>query len=615
MLELAQYLLDNGADTEIENTYGNKALHVAAIEGRIDILKLLLNKDPSEINTKGENDNTPLNLAALNGQVDIVSFLLKYNASISELNEESETVLHIAANEENSSILKLLLERCSKEDLLSIDSEGYTALHNAIESGYIENVTLILEKAAKLKILGQLLSVTTNDKKDVLSLINGLENKAHGNDLYHAIFNHNVITEENKNDIFLDAVRKNCLDLIKILVNEFACDVNAKSTDGTPALGLAASQGHLDVVQYLIENGANTKAIDNEGLTALHIAADCGQTHIVSYLLDQEPELIDTITSRNHTQAQTALHIAARTDNYELAELLVARGAATNVRNNAGQNALHVAASAGSNPALLALLLDNTHDLSTVFDNKGNTPLLSATEKGHLHVINQLHAKAPKLINVPNNKGLTPLNIAIINYSEKAAKSKDTANDKDVVAALLGNGANPNLQFKNINLPLYDACKQKSIELIEPLIEAGANIKALFATYASFLLKNEILDAIFAAMVSKNKIFDTLTHEVTPDFIAFCKAVIKYHKNEEKKLDGLEYLTKKIKNDSLLQPVAKHSGESSEWVKAKLLIEAVNIEFKLIEEEAKASENNKEEEASEESQENVLNVLKQEKHY
>ena len=45
--------------------------------------------------------------------------------------------------------------------------------------------------------------------------------------------------------------------------------VNAYDYDGRTALGIAASEGHLEAVQYLVANGANLKQRDSRGNNAL----------------------------------------------------------------------------------------------------------------------------------------------------------------------------------------------------------------------------------------------------------------------------------------------------------------------------------------------------------
>jgi hypothetical protein len=62
--------------------------------------------------------------------------------------------------------------------------------------------------------------------------------------------------------------------LVKELVTceEIPIDIQTTSKQNTP-LHLAASRGHLDVVQFLAEQGANLALTDRKGGNALHYAA------------------------------------------------------------------------------------------------------------------------------------------------------------------------------------------------------------------------------------------------------------------------------------------------------------------------------------------------------
>jgi glutaminase len=60
--------------------------------------------------------------------------------------------------------------------------------------------------------------------------------------------------------------------------------VNAYDYDGRAALGLAASEGHLDCVKYLIAHGADPTHIDARGNDALADAERCGSIPVIEYL-------------------------------------------------------------------------------------------------------------------------------------------------------------------------------------------------------------------------------------------------------------------------------------------------------------------------------------------
>lgn len=55
--------------------------------------------------------------------------------------------------------------------------------------------------------------------------------------------------------------------------------------DGATALFIAAQNGHLRILEVLLEHGAKTDAARTDGATPLWIAAQMGHDHVVRRLL------------------------------------------------------------------------------------------------------------------------------------------------------------------------------------------------------------------------------------------------------------------------------------------------------------------------------------------
>lgn len=77
--DIAEYLLENGADTLAEDERGDTPLHVAAIFNSDLAAKAILNKDPGTIAIKGRENRTPFLAAALNGNLKIMALLAETN--------------------------------------------------------------------------------------------------------------------------------------------------------------------------------------------------------------------------------------------------------------------------------------------------------------------------------------------------------------------------------------------------------------------------------------------------------------------------------------------------------------------------------------------------------
>mmetsp|Transcript_17586 Transcript_17586/g.53176 ORF Transcript_17586/g.53176 Transcript_17586/m.53176 type:complete len:197 (-) Transcript_17586:278-868(-) len=74
-LWMAEWLLENGADTSIASGEGDTPVHIAARYGHADILKLLVSKNA--VNDRNEFGKTPLDLARQRGHWECVGILEK----------------------------------------------------------------------------------------------------------------------------------------------------------------------------------------------------------------------------------------------------------------------------------------------------------------------------------------------------------------------------------------------------------------------------------------------------------------------------------------------------------------------------------------------------------
>lgn len=170
--------------------------------------------------------------------------------------------------------------------------------------------------------------------------------------------------------VWFDAVKQGNLIKIKELVEQ-GQDIEAKDDAalGQTALGWAAFIGYEDIVDYLVDQGANLMATDKadvssalksaglgnnvnifkklhlllqdkvdlndqladtQGETILIVAASNGRNEIVKYLLEQgaDTSLVTTEKDVNHpAYDQDALTFACRNGNLDTAKILVDNGA------------------------------------------------------------------------------------------------------------------------------------------------------------------------------------------------------------------------------------------------------------------------------------------------
>ena len=127
------------------------------------------------------------------------------------------------------------------------------------------------------------------------------------------------------------AARNGHTDVVEYLVEQGA-DVNFVDWRGDTALRGAARYGHLAVVEFLVGSGADVNAANDDGQTALLIAAEGGHLSVVEYLVEQGAD-VNFVDWRG----DTALRGAARYGHLAVVEFLVGSGADVNATTSEGR--------------------------------------------------------------------------------------------------------------------------------------------------------------------------------------------------------------------------------------------------------------------------------------
>ncbi|XP_032984085.1 protein phosphatase 1 regulatory subunit 12C isoform X2 [Rhinolophus ferrumequinum] len=178
--------------------------------------------------------------------------------------------------------------------------------------------------------------------------------------------------------------------------------LDSTNADGISALHQACIDENLEVVQFLVEQGATVNQADNEGWTPLHVAASCGYLDIARYLLshganiaavNSDGDLPLDLAESDAMEGLLKAEIAHRGVDVEAAkraeeELLLHDtrcwlngGAMPEARHpRTGASALHVAAAKGY-IEVMRLLLQAGYD-PELRDGDGWTPLHAAAHWG-----------------------------------------------------------------------------------------------------------------------------------------------------------------------------------------------------------------------------------------
>ncbi|KAG0181013.1 hypothetical protein DFQ29_009547 [Apophysomyces sp. BC1021] len=176
------------------------------------------------------------------------------------------------------------------------------------------------------------------------------------------------------------------LKQILLLVADPLKAVNeAQSSTGLTPLHLAASRGHLDVVQCLIEEyEVSVDSRDKEGETALLKAAYEGRFSLVKYLLSKNANI-----HQKDKDGWTALHNACSKGCLPIVRLLVENGANVNVRSKMGHTPLINAASKGY-MSIIEYLLEEAHANPLIKNNFGEAAYDVSAAAGEPYICEML---------------------------------------------------------------------------------------------------------------------------------------------------------------------------------------------------------------------------------
>ena len=183
----------------------------------------------------------------------------------------NRTLLHLAATINSTDVLELLLRHFSCIDC--IDNRGITPAFLAAEHGLVNNLALMVSKGAKVN----------RRTKSLLFIL------------------------ESKGNEYDQLATKNYL---------WTPVLQSKSKYwGSTMLHAAAHRGHMEVVAFLLDNGAFISTVDGVNLTALQIAAENGHSEVVKALYNA-----------GAVADQTSLHHAAANGRLEVVKYLLKIG-------------------------------------------------------------------------------------------------------------------------------------------------------------------------------------------------------------------------------------------------------------------------------------------------
>ncbi len=344
--------------------------------------------------------------------------------------------------------------------------------------------------------------------------------------------------DHNGNPPLVFAAQNNDCNLVYKLV-AFGASVNTQALNGSTPLSEAVRCRNFNVVNFLLDHGAQSDIPDEKGDTALSLALDYNLADVAQRMVSggnqsesKKSRTVKKEEKKNSGEKElpqkgkvsskkakvTFSHFKAQLSaGVDTVKLLM-----TNHKKNASQqqSALHdffnkkmnsydkqsyieghsqlVSALYSNNMQKIEALLEGqSFDINQQDSIMGLTPLAEACFIGNYRAVKKFINTREALIELPDNKGLTPIMRSISQKHDRIVRfliKKGTninAQDHDgettlikaicfgtpqTVDLLIDLGADVNISDNNGSGPLFFAVTNTNLSLVEKLIDRGANI-------------------------------------------------------------------------------------------------------------------------------------------
>jgi len=496
-------LLDRGIRINGRNKDRATALHVAAVAGHAEAVRLLIGRGASMIINEASHFSPAVLSAAAAGQFEITALMQDAGApysvpyaiyygdieAVKQFIEDDPSLLHTPSPQETTLVFKAasanqleiaeyLIDRgCPTAGL---DIAGDNLLYYAVRPGHKEMVRLLVSKGVSPN--SRMRDDNTAIHREVL------RGDPHGMielpvELGGSV---NLPNEDGQRPLHMvtDAA------IAQLLLDKRA-KVGGTDKEGRTALHYAAERGLPEIAALLLDNGAGVSKTDKRRQTPLHLAALNGHRPVVDLLFEQGAE-----PTEKDAYSWNPVHFACEGGHTGLVELFWSKGNDLETPTRSRLVPLHLAARAGRAPTVSFLLNKGVAVDPRDFWKK--TPLYMAMENDRLET-GVILVGAGADVNAATNAGQTPLfpaarvwhtglvslmlnhdaDVGVVDTKERTALHEAAQfGCPAVVKLLLLRGARVNLSDLHMETPLTLAAARSNVLSLQRLIEASAEVNA-----------------------------------------------------------------------------------------------------------------------------------------
>lgn len=220
------------------------------------------------------------------------------------------------------------------------DENGFTALHEAAQSGHLRVVQLLVEKGFD---------------------VNARDTDGDTPALRAATYGH--------------------LEVVQYLQQHGAALSKQVNIKGDTIVSTAAKDDYHRIVRYIAETEPHLVSCatkDPVGMTALMVAAGAGSIKTTQYIIENLPN--DELTEKAN-DGLSVLHFAAKSGSKKVVDLILRNVTDVNIKSGDGSTALHFAVDDGNSPNVVNALISAGAD-GSIKNEKGDLPAHYAAARG-----------------------------------------------------------------------------------------------------------------------------------------------------------------------------------------------------------------------------------------